>query len=339
MSRNSRLLVAHVGPDIDPHVIRYATMVARLAAAPADERARTSLPEMAGLNVAAAGPGRSQRRRNRKPISPAIPSDAEVRFLTLLPTAADRDPIKAARSQRIALRSKVDRNFRRPHVHAAVACEVVRRQSTDCVLTYLSDFDGDLLLLARGRWTGSQLARLAMESPCSTWVVPPGWAPVLRRVLVPLDFSRSSAGALQAAIQLARRFPPAKCLALHVDRHDTRCGDDAIGPSRRRQLISGFEKIVSKIDTSGVRVVPVLVKGQHVARSIARSADENSADLIAMTTRGRTRLAGTLLPSVTGDTIRGFQGPVLAIKRMGSTMRWRDAARRHWEQAENPYFS
>jgi hypothetical protein len=111
-----------------------------------------------------------------------------------------------------------------------------------------------------------------MAAPNSAWLVPEDWAPVLRRVLVPIDFSDRSAACLRAAIELARPFPRSKCLALHVYRHDTRLVDDALDRCRRRDLADRFATFLTEINADGVSVEPIFAESHHVDREIARTA-------------------------------------------------------------------
>jgi nucleotide-binding universal stress UspA family protein len=332
------MLVTHVGSEIDPHLIRYAAMVARSIKAPSVEPKYSERSSHASLSPVTDGPADVRRQRSHKSVSKILLADSESRFLALLPTNAGRPAFKSVRRIRLSLRAKVDRHFHNSMQIGVAHCDVLRGQTPRRVMNYLSDFDGDIHLLARAGWSSRQLARLALASPCSTWIVPMGWAPVLRRILIPIDLSAQDTQIIQTASHLARQFSPAKCWILHVDQQDTRICDKMISPNRRRQLSAAFDKFVGLAGPTEVEIVPIVVKGQHVARSIARMANEHSVDLIAMSTRGRGRLAGALLPCATAATIREFQGAVLAL-RQATAVNWRAALLRHLQEAHAPCFS
>ena len=62
-----------------------------------------------------------------------------------------------------------------------------------------------------------------------------------------------------------------------------------------------------------------------MARAILRVAESYRADLVVMGTRGRTRAAAMLIGSETEHTLQESGGPVLAVKRLGSHLRFVEA--------------
>ena len=267
-----RLLIGNLARQPDPHLLRYASMVARLcrSAHPVDHPLR--MPQFVGGGRSVATPV------GQLLDEPAAALDAEVRFVSLLPGARSAPRHGDAAAERAALRAVVAQYFRAPAEYLAVGCDVLRGNAVRRLRAFAADFGSDLLLVGDDG-SRARSARLAMEARCSVWLVPPGWAPVLRRILVPIDFSPRSAESLQAAIDLARRFPPAKCLALYVDQHVSRFGDGGVQPARRDELMARYRTFLGGLDPTGVRVEPLLVNGQQV-----ESAIERAADLVMMTT-------------------------------------------------------
>ncbi len=177
-----------------------------------------------------------------------------------------------------------------------------------------------------------------MEAPHAVWSVPRDWAPVLRRILVPIDFTSRSVHSLGAAVNLARRFPTAKCMVLHVDRHDTRCSGNEIGTSRLQELMAAYDEIMHAVDAAGVRFAPLFVKGQFIERAVARAASEHSADLVVLSTRGRSRLAGALHSSIAAQTLREVPGAILTLKPEGAALNWPNALTRTLEaDGQSPF--
>jgi nucleotide-binding universal stress UspA family protein len=334
MPNRGRLLVGVNGREPDTHLIRYASMVAqlwtertaraedarRLRAVVTDSAANALLPNRQALGDAMTRPAAD---------------DCEVRFVHLL----DRPTMGGRPLSRFVLRERVRSHFTGPIESTTVSCDVLKGRAIERLTTFAADFDGDLLLLGDGAWPRSKCARLVMRSPCSVWLVPPNWAPVLRRVLVPIDFSTRSMASLQSAIELARCFPPAKCIALHVDPPAPRLADAAAQKRRRLELDDAFYEFIQPLCTNGVEVEALFESGPHVGRAVARAADRHGTDLVVMSTRGRSGAAGWLLRSTTADAIREFRGSFLILKRNVPPLGMISALCERWNQAEPPQFS
>ena len=103
--------------------------------------------------------------------------------------------------------------------------------------------------------------------------------------------------------------------------------------------MAAYNEIMHAVDAAGVRIAPLFVKGQYVEREVARAASEHSADLVVISTRGRSRLTGALHSSIAAQTLREVPGAVLTLKPEGASLNWPDALREHWNQADGPIFS
>ena len=335
MRLHGRLLVGLHGREVDPQVMRYAAMVSQ-----ANPRL------LSGKALLGSRPRRRAAARelehHRAPLATSVANsngDAEVRFVSFLPPTGRSSRRRAARAEREALRSHVAHFQAGMDGPVAVSYDVLDGRRIDRLSALAVDFDSDLVFVSESGGPRRQQIRVVREAPCPVWLAPAGSAPVLRRILVPIDFSSRSAACLQAAVDLARRFPPAKCLALHVDRHDTRCGGDDVDPERRRELLRKLRTFAGRIAADGVRVAPLIEKCHHVERAIARAADRHAVDLVVMSTRGRSRLAARFLSSVTEVALREWPGAMLVLKSPGATVRLRDALRERWKRAEDPQFS
>lgn len=337
MLSHLRLLVTEVQPAIDPDVIRYAAMLTRMR-----EAATTKAPHLhvaPDKQVLIASRVGGRRRRSAAVNAPAKASnDSEVRFLALLPYGRGSDRQRDIRSARLMLRSRVDAHFQPAGVSVIVGCDAVCGQTTRRVAAYAKDFGADLIVVGRQGTESHGLSRLATAAPASTLFVPPGWAPVMRHILVAVDFGQSALASVQAAIRLARHFSPAKCLLLHVDRQETRGGDGDVAPFRSRELMAKFDQLLGGVESHGVKLKPMLVKAQFVERAIARVAAEQAADLVVLGTRGRTQIGRGLFPSVTLATLREYGGAVLAEKMAGPPLGLRDSVRQ-WGGTDGPLFS
>jgi nucleotide-binding universal stress UspA family protein len=335
MSFQQRLLVGLTGREPDAHLIRYASMVFRLnclsrsieqAARPLDGLVLDSSAADASAVARAGVAGLADQESEVRFIH--LPGDTRAEFLA--------EPLSSVRS---ILRSHVAEHFNDLTEYSFVACDAVKSFLPERLATFAADFDSDLLLLGDASWPRRQSARVAMQAPCSVWLVPASPAPVLRRLLVATDFSSRSAKGLQVGIDLARRFPPAKCLALHVYQDEIRWAGETADRLRRRELSRLFEQFVAGLDTQGVRVEPLFVASHDVARAIALAAERHSVDLVVLSTRGRSPVASLMLPGTVETAIRKWTGAALILKSAGTPA---GLLRSLWERlcrTEDPLFS
>ena len=198
----------------------------------------------------------------------------------------------------------------------------------DAIAGYVERHDIDLVLLGHRVSTSGQRAlarRLAMVTRASVWMTPEGYAPKISGILAPVDFSAPSADSLRQAIGVARRAHAANVTALHVyfdasvlrfEEHD----DIAQG-----QEATSFDQFLEAIDAQGVSITTVSEESSHAAQAILRQAEANGADLIVISTRGRSRAALSLLGSVTSQVMAEAKTPVLAVKHFGGSMNVKDA--------------
>jgi hypothetical protein len=193
----------------DPHLVRYAAMVARLGR----RNDRRSLG--AHASITGSGNRRETHRQLQRALAPpwmacdAPQPDPEIRFVLL---GEDQEH----QTRRAALRTLVGKYFSRRRRKLAVGCDLFKHRAISRLPELVDDFDSDLLLVDDSAGSRRELARLAVEAACPVWLVPRQSAPVLRKILVPIDFTQGSPLVLQAAVELARRFPSARCIALHV---------------------------------------------------------------------------------------------------------------------------
>jgi len=148
-----------------------------------------------------------------------------------------------------------------------------------------------------------------------------------KRLLVPHDFSRCSAHALDVATALAGQSQ-AELTLLHVSPlppnlpADTRVAeaDGATLVSIGELLTSGAQRqlaaIAAPLKARGLRVQTLaqVTEPGSPADAILRIARELESDLIVLGTHGRTGLAHLLLGSVAEKVIRGARVPVLTVR-------------------------
>jgi universal stress protein A len=162
----------------------------------------------------------------------------------------------------------------------------------------------------------------------------------IRRVLVPVDFSGDSLKALAYAGDLATA-PRVELVLLHViepvyyatpaDMYATNANLAMLLDEQRRVAKQQLDRLAAALQKKGRRARTLLKTGAP-APVIVDTAKSAKADLIVMSTHGRTGLAHMLLGSVAEKVVRAAACPVLTVRGGGtaaaSAGRRRRAARR-----------
>jgi len=214
----------------------------------------------------------------------------------------------------------------------SVPYEVLTGDPASTILRYVRDCGCDLVVLtthgqgwlaaARLGSVADELMRQAMvpvlavrahESNVS-WQ-DPGY----RRILVPLDGSRRAETALEPALAMARasrgRVIALAVVKLPQPRADgalpTHGADEAAEEHVRAQ--NYVRDVAARVGTD-VLVNPVVRAALHPGLAIADAASQFEADLVVMSTRGRSRLVRRRLGSTADMVLRGVNLPVLILK-------------------------
>ena len=142
-----------------------------------------------------------------------------------------------------------------------------------------------------------------------------------QRILVPLDGSEFSEMVLPHAERLARALN-VEIVLLHVDIHTSPDCDphipalEPIIEELRRKIAAEkayLDRICSKMEDKGVRATYLLREGDVVA-TILETAEIMEADLIAMSTHGRTGVLRLPPGSVAEKVVHESKIPVLLIR-------------------------
>lgn len=281
MQRFQHLMVGLTREESDAGLLRYAAMVSRLGTA------------------------------------------REVRFVHVLPTAAD--PAKGMDHDHAVaqLKSEVATHFLNVPENVDAYFDVLKGPLLDRLLRFAAEQEDDVVFVScdRGESSRRSLARrLAMNAPCSVWMVPDDSPPQIRRILVPIDFSEHAADALQVATSLAKLLGHTECLALHVYFNEATVTYEEYDQVLRGQEAQAFQSFIAPLDCHGVHVKPLFVEAANVAGAILRVADEQAVDLIVLPCRGRSRSAAILLGSVAEATIIESRVPMLVVKHFGARL-------------------
>ncbi len=244
---------------------------------------------------------------------------SEVRFVHVLPSSAAHDHDRVLAD----LHAEVQPHFTGVPATAQVSYAVLTGPLMDGLLAFVAEEQADLLFVGHGLETPgrrTQARRLAMNAPCSVWIVPEGSPVALRSILAPIDFSEHAGDSLRVATSMARLSGQPECLALHVYFNEAAITYEEYDQVLRGQEEQAYRQFIAPINCQGVNVTPLFEEGANVARVIGRVAERQGADLIVMATCGRSRSAAILLGSVTEEMISKTHVPLLAVKHFGARL-------------------
>ena len=141
----------------------------------------------------------------------------------------------------------------------------------------------------------------------------------IKKILAPTDLSELSRSALRYALELATE-QNAVVIVYHVISEDSDwfAGDDRLNPAiallpEQRERLHGFMKEHFADLMDKVEVKETVEAGVPYNRIVEKAQSEN-ADLIVMSTHGRTGLQQVLLGSVTAEVVARAGCPVLSLR-------------------------
>jgi nucleotide-binding universal stress UspA family protein len=196
------------------------------------------------------------------------------------------------------------------------------------------EIDIDLIVIAtRGNTglkhlvLGSTAERVVRYSPCPVLVVrgsdsrkkPSPKLATLQKILVPVDFSDCSMKGLEYAKALTREFK-AKLILLHSIALQYYIASDEYARYDLPRLLEQTDKaakqqmrdLVQQTNWNGIGVETSIQIG-HAGQQICAEASDRKADLIAISTHGRTGFKHVLLGSTAEYVVRHASCPVLVV--------------------------
>ena len=147
------------------------------------------------------------------------------------------------------------------------------------------------------------------------------------RILIPLDGSKVGEAALPVIAELVAKLTPeakVEVILLGVVIHLTHWvvvgeasapipyTDDEVKLIQQR--VSDYLKKVGESLTKQGAVVSIKVSAGNAAEEILKAVDETKADMIAMSTHGRSGLSRLAFGSITAKVLRGASVPVLTVR-------------------------
>lgn len=207
------------------------------------------------------------------------------------------------------------------------------REITDCARTLKSD----LIIISTHGYSGikhvllgSTAEHVVRHAPCAVLVLRHQKGAsrrrqkkaglTLRKILAPLDFSEYSLSALNYAVAYAHRFHAELTLlsAVHPTFYFTSADDEAVMYAElmadiRRDTEERMCKLLKKPQFRGLKVHSVIRTGDPRSE-IVDAATRKGADLIILSTHGRTGLKHVLLGSVAEYVVRHAPCAVLVVR-------------------------
>ncbi len=156
---------------------------------------------------------------------------------------------------------------------------------------------------------------------------------MIKRILVPLDGSELAERALPYAEELARQFGASLILLRSVNSLDLSSAQafsgylpaevyDAAYEDARRVAREYLEATAARLAADGLKVEWVLRTGDPAGEVVEHERD-GKADLVVMSTHGRSGLSRWVFGSVADRVLRGGTIPVLLVRAFGSGHRER----------------
>jgi len=138
-------------------------------------------------------------------------------------------------------------------------------------------------------------------------------------LIVPLDGSTMAEGALPRATEMARATGARLILLRAVQAH-TFPGADPIEAQVNavREAETYLTGVAERLGALGVTDIKRSVWYGPAAAAIVEAANFNRADMIVMTTHGRTGVGRLVMGSVAESVLRGTTMPILIIREAGA---------------------
>lgn len=205
------------------------------------------------------------------------------------------------------------------------------------ILDYAEKNDADLIVMGthgrrglRHLLLGSVTEEVVRFAPCPVFTVRDQKEPVpvglIRRILVPIDFSEHARQALAHAKELALLYG-AELQILHVFEEvihpafyvSGRTSIFEFMPQLQREATKQIQELLDEV-VGNQYPAEIYLKEGHPAQEIVNFVSEHGTDLIVIATHGLTGIEHFLLGSVTEKVVRMAPCPVLTVKGFGKSL-------------------
>lgn len=200
---------------------------------------------------------------------------------------------------------------------------------TGVVLNLANKYDADLFIVGQKKvlpGTGVLAQRLARRASCNLFIIPEGSEPGVKKILVPMDFSKYSKLAIDQAIEIARRNGPdveivcQNVYSVPAGYHYTGKTFDEFAEVMRKHAEDDYKKFIKKVNTHGVKISTVysIDNNDNLASDIYDLADKIKPDAIIIGAKGRTATAAIFLGSLAEKLVNSkMSHPLLVVRPKG----------------------
>ncbi len=250
----------------------------------------------------------------------SMPADVEVEFHKLF---APEYPVDEKIRDKIA-RDVAEYFGEAPGV--ALHIEVVEGRPFQKLMHWIAVKEIDLLVVGQKQQqegSGIVARRVARQSNCHVLFVPTEVQPDLHKILVPVDFSEASAGALRVAVALAATRKNTDLQVLYVvdmppaDYYMRTFDSDGFREVLRQSAKTAFANFIKTQEFERDTFQQVIVDNQYsnVALHIAEYAGNTGAGLIVIGAQGHSALENFIFGSVTEKVLAHQTGKAILVVR------------------------
>lgn len=148
-----------------------------------------------------------------------------------------------------------------------------------------------------------------------------------RRILVPIDFSKTSLRALEVGVPLARDHGAKLFLLSVIEPDPYATGTEGVilaipDTTLAEEAKANLSRIAERFISPSVKVTMLMKRGRAFD-VITRLAKERDIDLIVLTTHGHTGMERVLLGSTAERVVRHAHCPVYVVRSFGQNQRKR----------------
>jgi len=191
------------------------------------------------------------------------------------------------------------------------------------ILKLASSRDLDLIICGAGEPFHADTEKLARKAPCSVLAVPPESEVDFRKVLVPVDFSKYSANAVEVAVAFADAQGLTTFTCLHTftvppGHHRSSVPREEIARDLDECAQTRMAEFMRPLDVRGLEVERIITDQPSPAIAVRRLIDEESYDLVVVGARGKDAVAVTLLGSNALEILQSCEVPTVVVKEKGA---------------------
>ncbi len=200
---------------------------------------------------------------------------------------------------------------------------VVEGKPESQILRWAHIKSAELLIMGRKKKMGGSGVipkRVARKAECSVLFVPERPNFQLRTFLVPTDFSTPSGRAIETADWIASHIEGSEVFLYHACHLPSSIYYDGLAGSNMVDLLQEaaeeqMQEFKDRYNSPDSRVLVNAKADRSVAKTIAESADDVSADMVVIGGKGRSGLTGVLIGSVTESLLQAMDDvPVWVVK-------------------------